>query len=65
MNLSKLKTPFPAEVIEWRLAAPGEKQGGRQWAKVLAYITNRAIMERLDEVCGQGGWRNEREMFGC
>jgi hypothetical protein len=29
------------------------------WARVLAYITNRAIMERLDEVVGSGNWRNE------
>jgi hypothetical protein len=27
--------------------------------KVLAYVTNRAIMKRLDEVCGKAGWRNE------
>jgi hypothetical protein len=26
---------------------------------VLAYITNRAIMERLDKVCGPENWRNE------
>jgi hypothetical protein len=26
---------------------------------VLAYVTNRAIMERLDNVCGPEGWRNE------
>lgn len=24
-----------------------------------AYVTNRAIMKRLDEVCGKAGWRNE------
>jgi hypothetical protein len=26
---------------------------------VLAYVTNRAIMDRLDEVCGPGNWKNE------
>jgi hypothetical protein len=28
---------------------------------VLAYLTNRAIMDRLDEVCGPGGWENRFE----
>jgi len=27
--------------------------------KVLAYVTNRAIMDRLDEVAGPGNWKNE------
>ena len=32
---------------------------------VLAYVTNRAIQNRLDEVCGPMGWRNEyREETG-
>ena len=26
---------------------------------LLAYVTNRAVMDRLDEVCGVGNWRNE------
>ncbi|HHR4112399.1 TPA: Rad52/Rad22 family DNA repair protein, partial [Salmonella enterica] len=32
---------------------------GKVWAMVLAYVTNRAIMKRLDDVCGKAGWRNE------
>ncbi|MDM1107143.1 hypothetical protein HXZ47_22880, partial [Escherichia coli] len=31
----------------------------RYFAEVLAYVTNRAIMKRLDDVCGKAGWRNE------
>jgi hypothetical protein len=29
------------------------------WCKALAYITNRAIQERLDEVCGPENWQNK------
>ena len=58
MNLHDLTKPFPAKDIEWRVQSCGEKQG-RIWAKVLAYVTNRAIMERLDSVCGPENWRNE------
>lgn len=58
MNLELLDAPFPAEDIEWRIQQAG-KNGEKIWAKVLAYVTNRAIMKRLDEVCGKAGWRNE------
>ena len=58
MNLKDLAAPFPAMDVEWRVQSSGKK-GDRLWAKVLAYITNRAIMNRLDEVCGPGGWSNE------
>jgi hypothetical protein len=53
-----LAAPFPAEDIEWRIAERGQKNN-RQWAKVLAYVTNRAIMQRLDEVMGPENWKNE------
>lgn len=53
-----LAAPFPAEDIEWRIAERGNGNG-KQWAKVLAYVTNRAIMQRLDEVMGPENWQNE------
>ena len=56
--LEKLKRPFEADEIEWRVQQSGEKNG-KCWAMVLAYVTNRAIMDRLDEVFGVGGWKNE------
>jgi hypothetical protein len=55
----RLAAPFPAEDIEWRIAERGKKSNGEQWAKVLAYVTNRAIMQRLDTVVGPAKWRNE------
>lgn len=58
MDLRKLADPFPAEDIEWRVARAG-RSGGKLWCMVLAYITARAIQQRLDEVCGPGNWRNE------
>jgi hypothetical protein len=58
MDLSKLKDPFPAGDIEWRVQRGGEKSG-KPWAMVLAYVTNRAIMERLDDVCGPENWQND------
>ncbi|NDJ59411.1 recombinase [Enterobacteriaceae bacterium 4M9] len=58
MNLERLDEPFDSSDIEWRIQQAG-KTGSGIWAKVLAYVTNRAIMKRLDEVCGKSGWRNE------
>ena len=57
-DLKKLAEPFPAADIEWRVQQAGQK-GDRVWAKVLAYVTNRAIQDRLDDVCGPENWRNE------
>lgn len=58
MNLQELDTPFAESDIEWRAAQVGESNG-KPWVKCLAYVTNRAIMKRLDDVCGKGNWRNE------
>lgn len=54
----ELKEPFEAKDIEWRVQRSGVKNG-KPWAMVLAYVTNRAIMDRLDNVVGSDSWRNE------
>lgn len=57
-NYKTLANPFPASDIEWRI----QRAGGfdkKPWAMVLAYVTNRAVQERLDEVCTPLGWKNE------
>lgn len=54
----QLLEPFDPLDIEWRIQQAGESNG-KKWAMVLAYITNRAIMERLDDVFGIEGWQNE------
>lgn len=56
--LERLQAPFPKEDVEWRVQRT-VKAGNGYKAIVLAYITNRAIMNRLDEVFGVGGWKNE------
>lgn len=55
---NQLLEPFDPFDIEWRVQQAGESNG-KKWAMVLAYVTNRAIMERLDDVFGVGGWQNE------
>lgn len=59
IDFKKLGEPFPAKDIEWRLQECGKKKSGEIWAMCLAYITNRAIMQRLDDVCGPENWKNE------
>ncbi len=59
IELEKLDYPFPAADIEWRIQQSGMAKSGQIYAMVLAYVTNRAIMKRLDEVCGKAGWKNE------
>ena len=59
MDFKKLKEPFPAEDIDWRIQREGVSKAGKPWAMVLAYVTNRAIMDRLDEICGPQHWKNE------
>ena len=56
---AELSKPFPSSDIEWRVQQSGIAGSGKVWAMVLAYVTNRAIQNRLDEVCGPMGWKNE------
>lgn len=65
MKLNELSKPFAASDIEWRVGQAGLKQNDEPWAKVLAYVTNRAIMERLDEICGAENWQNEYKEAPC
>lgn len=52
---AKLKRPFQYSDIEWRISRIFKS--GK--ATVLAYITSRAVMDRLDEVFGIDGWQDE------
>lgn len=54
--MKKLQEPFPPEDIEWRV---GTTNGEKTKGIALAYVTNRAIMNRLDSVFGPFGWKNE------
>lgn len=50
----RLKAPFPPERISWRI---GSTTANKERGLALAYIDARDVMERLDEVCGPGGWQ--------
>lgn len=57
-----LASPFPEEDIDWKPQTAGWKGKGdeaKPWVKLIAFIDNRAIQKRLDDVCGINGWRNE------
>lgn len=57
IDLRKLSEPFPAGDIEWRVARSGLKKDGSVFCMVLAYITSRAVANRLDEVVGPENWQ--------
>lgn len=64
INLTKLQEPFSSDDIEWRIGRAGYTKDGKLYATCLAYVTNRAIMNRLDDVCGAGSWKNEYKEWG-
>ena len=55
-NLRRLQHFFSNTDIEWK---PVRSTPDKKRAMVVAYISNRAIMDRLDQVCGPENWRNE------
>jgi len=57
-DMTKLAEPFPAGDIEWRVSRSGVNKKGDIFCFVLAYITARAIANRLDAVCGPANWAN-------
>lgn len=57
----QLKAEFPRNAVSWR--AQSMKQDGTA-ALALAYIDARDVMNRLDDVCGPGGWQDRYEVHG-
>jgi hypothetical protein len=56
-----LSAPFPVEEVEWRVGPTNErwrKEGEPLKGIPLCYIDARAVMDRLDSVCGPEGWQN-------
>ena len=53
---TELSKPFDQSDIEWRAGATNQD---KTRALALAYITSRAVMDRLDEVVGPENWRDE------
>lgn len=54
-DLARLREPFEEADIEWK---PGAVTRDRTKGLAMAYVTNRAIQDRLDEVVGPANWRN-------
>lgn len=54
----ELSQPLRSEEVEWRLDRSGVGNNGKPWARCVAYISNRAIQERLDKVVGPQNWEN-------
>lgn len=50
----ELCRPFAAEEIDWRV---GSTTGDKTKGMALAYMDARAVMDRLDGVCGPDGWQ--------
>ena len=57
-HLRLLQEPFQPKEVEWRIGRSGCKKDGNVWALCLAYVTNRAIQQRLDDVLGPSMWKN-------
>ncbi len=56
----QLSAPFPVEMIEWRVGNTNAKyvsEGEAVKGIPLCYIDARAVMDRLDSVCGSDGWQ--------
>lgn len=51
IDLRKLADPFHPNDIEWRVA-----RAEIDWCRIVPYLTARAVMERLDSVCGPENW---------
>ncbi|RJQ10643.1 MAG: hypothetical protein C4551_02420 [Bacillota bacterium] len=59
--MAALREPFPDNDVEWRVGR--ESKDGTKMS-LLAYLTARAIMERLDDVFGIDGWCDSYERWG-
>jgi hypothetical protein len=54
--MKKLQAPFTPDEIEWRV---GSTNKDKTKGLALAYVTNRAIQNRLDDVFGCFNWSNQ------
>lgn len=62
----ELSKPFPWYDIEWRVARSWVKKNTEKcYVHILAYLTNRAFMQRLDDVVGMENWKNEFKEGPC
>ncbi len=55
-DLALLAAPFDSADVEWK---PGAVTRDKSKGLAMAYLSNRAVQDRLDAVCGPADWRNE------
>lgn len=55
-DLPLLSAPFATTDVEWK---PGATTRDKTKGLAMAYLTSRAVQDRLDAVCGPADWRNE------
>ena len=54
IDFAALRAPFTPEEICWRI---GSTSADKTRGLALAYVDARAVMDRLDQVCGPAGWQ--------
>lgn len=68
IDFKALSAPFDPRAVLWRVGSTNKKAEERRTGdpkakatkgQALAYIDARLVMERLDAVCGPGGWQNK------
>lgn len=57
--LEELRKPFMQDELDFRIGQSGKTSNGKVYASCFTYITGRAVMNRLDEVFGIDGWKDE------
>ena len=55
-DLPLLAAPFASTDVEWK---PGAVTKDKTKGLAMAYLSNRAVQDRFDAVCGPADWRNE------
>ncbi len=55
-DLPLLAAPFDSADVEWK---PGAVTRDKSKGLAMAYLSNRAVQDRLDAICGPADWRNE------
>lgn len=56
----KLAAPFPASELGWKPQAVSQD---KTKALAVAYLSTRAVMDRLDEACGVLGWEDSYQVL--
>lgn len=56
--LAGLSQPFHPKDLEWRPGSSGTNSRG-MWIRTFAYVTSRAVYDRLDQIVGVDNWQSK------